>query len=43
MNKIFILILSLFIISPAYASKKKYTDKQNKLFHSGGLKKKHKK
>ena len=34
-------MLSLFIISPVYA-KKKYTDKQNKMFHAGGLKKKHK-
>ena len=42
MKKIFILMLSLFIISPVYAHKKKYTEKQNKMFHAGGLKK-HKK
>jgi hypothetical protein len=43
MKKIFILMLSLFIINPVYAHKKKYTEKQNKMFHAGGLKKKHKK
>lgn len=32
-------MLSLFIISPVYA-KKKYSDKQIKMFHAGGLKKK---
>jgi hypothetical protein len=42
MKKIFILMLSLFIITPVYA-KSKYTNKQNKFFHGGGLKKKHKK
>ena len=35
-------MLSLFIITPVYA-KSKYTNKQNKMFHAGGLKKKHKK
>ena len=40
MKKILILILSLFIITPVYAHKKKYTNKQNKYFHSGALKKK---
>jgi hypothetical protein len=39
MKKIFILMLSLFIITPVYA-KSKYSNKQNKLFHSGALKKK---
>ena len=39
MKKIFILMLSLFIISPVYA-KKHFSDKQNKFFHAGGLKKK---
>jgi len=43
MKKILILILSLFIITPVYAHKT-YTNKQNKMFHAGGLKKKkHKK
>jgi uncharacterized protein YxeA len=40
MKKILILILSLFIITPVYAHKKTYTNKQNKFFHGGGLKKK---
>ena len=31
-------MLSLFIITPVYA--KKYTEKQNRFFHSGALKKK---
>jgi hypothetical protein len=42
-KRIIILLIGCLFISPVYASKKKYTDKQNKMFHAGGLKKKHKK
>jgi len=41
-KRIIILLIGCLFISPVYA-KKKYTDKQNKMFHAGGLKKKHKK
>lgn len=37
-----ILMIGCLFISPVYA-KKKYTEKQIKFFHSGGLEKKHKK
>jgi len=42
-KRIIILLIGCLFISPVYASKKKYTDKQNKMFHAGGLKKNNKK
>jgi hypothetical protein len=39
-KKIIILLIGCLFISPVYAHKKKSTDKQTKMFHAGGLKKK---
>jgi hypothetical protein len=40
-KRIIILLIGCLFISPVYA--KKFSDKQIKFFHSGGLEKKHKK